>query len=42
MFDKRRPDNDISEQRKAQNFGSGGLQQPKYIIIDAWIATMHG
>ena len=24
MFDKRRPDNDISEQRKAQNFGSGG------------------
>ena len=35
MFDKRRPDNDISEQRKAQNFGSGGLQLSKSIIIDA-------
>ena len=35
MFDKPRHDNDISEQAKAQNFGSGGLQQPINIFIVA-------
>ena len=44
MFDKRRPDNDISEQRKAQNFSSGGAtaaQIHHYRCLDcnnAWIA----